>query len=356
MFSGGLLIIVKSLPSEKRPMNTGIISSMYGIASVAGPLLGGVFADKATWRWCFFINLPIGAIAVTVIVLVFQPPEQTTHKHNEPLMTRINHFDPIGTIIFIPAIVCLLLGLQWGGTTYPWGSGRVVALFALAGVLLAVFVAVQAWKQGDATVPPHIGRKRSVWSSAVFSFCLGAAQVVLIYYAVQGVSAVESGLRVLPLLISGVVLALLSGVLVTVLGYFTPIMILGTVLMSIGAGLSSTWQPDTRSPAWIGYQILFGVGFGMGLQQPMLAVQMVLDSADIGIGCALITFLQSLGGALFVSVGNTVFSNQLLTALIKYTPEVNPPDVLSAGATNFREVLPTEVLSGVIRSYNNALT
>ncbi|KAJ0121621.1 hypothetical protein J7T55_008787 [Diaporthe amygdali] len=361
MFSGGLLIIVKSLPLVKRPLYTGIISSMYGIASVAGPLLGGVFADKATWRWCFFINLPIGAVAVITILLVFHPPKTTLHK-TESLAARINHFDPIGTIIFIPAIVCLLLALQWGGTTYPWSSGRIVALFVLAGVLLIIFLGVQMWKQEDATVPPHIVKKRSVWSSAVFSFCLGASQFIMIYYvpiwfqAVQGVSAVESGLRVLPMLISSVVLALLSGVAVTLIGYYTPFMILTTILMSIGSGLSSTWQPDTGSPVWIGYQILFGAGFGMGLQQPMLAVQTVLDPVDISTGCALMTFLQSLGGALFVSVGNTVFSNQLLTALTKYAPGVNPLAVLSAGATNFRDVLPMELLPGVILGYNNALT
>ncbi|RYP81618.1 hypothetical protein DL769_001919 [Monosporascus sp. CRB-8-3] len=361
MFSGGLLILAKSLPLAKRPIYIGFISSMYGIASVAGPLLGGVFTDKATWRWCFYINLPIGAITVLGITFFFSPPKQTTTHKEEALMARIDRFDPIGSVIFIPAIVCLLLALQWGGTTYPWNDSRVIALFVVSGVLLFVFLGVQLWKQDNATVPPRIVKKRTVWASALYAFTLGSSQFIMIYYvpiwfqAVQGVSAIESGIRNLPLLISSVVLALICGVMVTVLGYYTPFMLLGTIMMSAGAGLISTWQPETGSPSWIGYQILFGAGFGMGLQQPMVAVQTVLDITDIPIGAALVTFLQSLGGALFVSVGQTVFGNELVKTLTKEVPHVDSQLVVAAGATSFRAVVPPDVLPDVVLSYNKAL-
>ncbi|CCD42391.1 Bcmfs1, multidrug efflux transporter [Botrytis cinerea T4] len=181
IFSGALIIVAYSVPLVKRPMYTGLIGAMYGIASVAGPLLGGVFTDKATWRWCFLINLPIGAVTVLVILIFFKAPDREAVAVL-PWSERIKEFDLLGTAFFIPAIICLLLALQWGGTKYPWGNGRIIALFVLFGVLIGIFIAIQFWKGDSATVPPSIMKKRSMWSAAWFSFCLGSYFLLLIYY------------------------------------------------------------------------------------------------------------------------------------------------------------------------------
>ncbi|KAI1382026.1 putative efflux pump [Hypoxylon crocopeplum] len=335
IMSGALLILAHSVPLAKRPMFTGLISSMYGIASVAGPLLGGVFTDKV--------------------------PVQSTPK-DETLMERFKRFDPIGTVLFMPSIICLLLALQWGGTEYPWNSGRIIALFVVFGVLLLAFLYVQHIQQENATVPPRIFKKRTIWSSSLFAFGIGSGFFIMVYYipiwfqSVQGVSAVDSGIRNLPMLISVVVFAMGAGVLVTIFGYYAPFMVLGTVLMSVGGGLLSTWKPDTTSGLWIGYQILFGAGVGMSMQQPLMAVQTVLDIKDVPTGTSMLVFVQTVGGALFVSVGQTVFTNKLVQELAKNVPGLDPNVILSAGATNLQHALPAEDIPNVILSYSNALT
>ncbi|KAI1176176.1 MFS general substrate transporter [Nemania sp. FL0916] len=361
LFSGALLILAHSVPLAKRPIYTGLIGGVYGIASVAGPLLGGVFTDKVTWRWCFFINLPIGAVTLVVIALFFPDPVQKKPPH-EPLSKRIMHFDPFGTLVFIPAIVSLLLALQWGGTMYPWNSGRIIGLFVVFGVLILVFLYIQYRQQENATVPPRIFRNRTVMSGSFFAFAVGSAFFLFIYYipiwfqAVQGVSAVNSGIRNLPMLLSVVVASLLAGGLITAFGYYTPFMILGVILAAVGGGLLTTWKPDTDTATWIGYQIIFGLGVGFGLQQPLIAVQTVLDIKDVPVGTSVIAFMQTLGGALFVSVGNNVFNNKLVEQLAKNVPEINPKIVLSAGTTNLQKTLPANLVPGVIISYNSALS
>ncbi|KAI1865521.1 uncharacterized protein JN550_008278 [Neoarthrinium moseri] len=361
IFSGALLILAHSVPLAKRPAYSGLIGGMYGIASVAGPLLGGVFTDKATWRWCFFINLPIGAVTVLVIFFFFPSPKLTKPK-DEVLFERVKRFDPMGTVVFMPAIICLLLALQWGGTTYAWNNGRIIALFVVFGVLILAFLYIQYNQQENATVPPRIIANRSVWAGSLYAFGTGSAFFIMVYYipiwfqAVQGASAVDSGIRNLPMLISVVVCSIFAGGMVTALGQYAPFMIAGTILMSVGAGLLTMWNPNTSTGVWIGYQIVFGAGVGLGMQQPIMAVQTALDITDVPTGTAIVVFLQTLGGALFVSVGQSVFTNKLVESLAENLPSLNPAAVLAAGATNLQNTVSADMLPLVQASYSTALT
>lgn len=360
IFSGALIILAHSVPLERRPMYSGFIGSMYGIASVAGPLLGGAFTDKVTWRWCFFINLPIGAVTLLVIAIFFPDPQ--VKKESEAWSKRFRRFDPLGNLVFMPAIICLLLVMQWGGTTYAWNSWRVILLLCLFGVLLIVFLFVQYWQQEFATVPPRIFLKRTVWSAAIFTFCIGAAFLSSVYYlpiwfqAVKSASAVNSGVMNLPLLISNVVASIISGVAVTTFGYYTPFMLLASIITPVSYGLMTTFHPDTPHSKWIGYQVLAGFGIGFGVQQPLIAVQVVLDIADVPTGTALMVFMQVLGGALFVSVDENVFSNKLVHYIVEYAPVVDPAVVLGAGATGIKQVVDSANLPGVLLAYNDAIT
>lgn len=179
IFSGAILIIAHSVPLRQRPAYTGIISAMYGISSVAGPLMGGAFTDRLTWRWCFYINLPFGAITIIFIVLFFKSPEKT---RNLTWKAQIAQFDLEGGACFLPGIIALLLALQWGGSRYPWSDGRIIGLLIVFAVLISAFVAIQAWKQDKATVPPRVLSNRNVWGCAAFAVCFGGSFFLLVYY------------------------------------------------------------------------------------------------------------------------------------------------------------------------------
>jgi len=347
------------LPVLRDPSS--VVSSPIKVYPSSIPAEERQLTCTATWRWCFFINLPIGAITIIVIMIFFKSPERAAVA-NLGWKERIKEFDLYGTLVFIPAIICLLLALQWGGTKYAWGSGRIIALFVVFGVLIAIFIAIQFWKQDSATIPPSIMKKRSMAASAWFSFTLGSAFLLLIYYlpiwfqAVKGASAVKSGIMNLPMILTLVLVSVISGIGVTLIGYYAPLMIASSVFTAIGVGLMYTFHPDSGHSLWIGYQAITGIGIGLGMQQPLIAVQTVLDISQVPVGTSVIVFVQTLGGALFVSIGQNVFSNKLLEGLKEYVPDVDPSIILSTGATSIQQTINKTYLPGVTLAYNNALT
>jgi hypothetical protein len=190
---------------------------------------------------------------------------------------------------------------------------------------------------------------------------IGAAFFTLVYFlplyfqAIKGASAVKSGIMNLPLILSLVLMSMVVGVSITKVGYYTPFVIAGSVLLSIGAGLVTTFTTTTSSAHWIGYQIVFGFGMGMSMQQTLVAVQTVLPKADIPTGTALAMFSQTLGGALFISVAQNVFTNSLLKNVRAAVPGLDPAVVLGAGATELQNLIPEQFLGAVQVAYNGAL-
>ena len=277
-----------------------------------------------------------------------------------PLKKQFQQLDPLGTLCFLPSIICLLLALQWGGSTYTWNSARIIVLFILFAVLLAAFIIIQFYKRDTATVRPSIAANRSVALGMLFSFCTGGAMITVIYFlplwfqAILSASAVSSGTRTLPLVLSLVFATIFSGSLINKFGWYNPFLLACTALMTIGAGLLTTLKVDSGAGAWIGFQLLFGLGLGMGVQQASLAAQAALPKADVAIGVSLMLFTQSLGGAVMVCIGQTVFTNSLLKGLAGI-PGINPLIILNAGATDLQSVVPHKLVGQVLQVYNHAL-
>jgi len=184
-------ILAASLPLERRPIFVSSYSGMYGVAAVAAPLLGGAFTTKSTWRWCFYINLPIGGAAMLAMGLFFHPPRNRMAS-SIAWRDRIGQMDLLGTAILISSIVCLLLTLQWGGSVYEWSSMTIIVLLVMAGAGAAAFVAVQVWKQERATVPPRIFKQRSVACSTCYVFCAGGALNVFQYFVKRMLRSVSN--------------------------------------------------------------------------------------------------------------------------------------------------------------------
>jgi hypothetical protein len=169
------------------------------------------------------------------------------------------------------------------------------------------------------------------------------------------VSATSSGIRQLPLILGVTVFSIVAGGLTTWLGYYVPFVYLGTVLVCIGTGLLTTWEVDTSTSIWVGYQLLTGIGIGLTLQQPMIAAQTVLKQEDIPFGSSAVIFFQTLGGALFISVAQNIFSNELVKGILSKIPDMNPAAILQTGATQLTTVFPKEILPVVIQAYNDAI-
>jgi MFS family permease len=359
IFSGGMLIMRDIVPLYKRPLYQGFFGATFGIAGVVAPLLGGAFTSKVTWRWCFYINLPLGAFTVLVIIFFLKLP-----KHKDlglPLKEQFAQLDPLGSLCFIPGTVCLLLAMQWGGTTYPWNDRRIIALFVLSGVLLIVFTALQILqKEENTTIPPRIVTQRSIAGAVWFSFCSGSSMMLFVYYlpvwfqAIQGVDPVESGVRTLALLLALMTASISSGVFTARIGYYNPTMLLSPVIMSIGAGLLTTFTPDVPIGKWVAYQIIYGFGLGLAMQQSSLVAQAVLKREDMPTGISCMFFFMQLGGAIFLSVGQSVFASDLVSNL-QGIAGLDAQTILHVGATDIRKIVPSQYLPAVLVVYNNAL-
>lgn len=175
------------------------------------------------------------------------------------------------------------------------------------------------------------------------------------FQAIKGKSAVASGIALLPTMISLVVGSISAGFLVSKTGYYAPFIIASSVLMPIGAGLMVTFDLDTSSAKWIGYQIIFGFGLGLGMQQSSIIAQTVLKKVDVPTGVSVVFFMQTLSGAIFVSVGQNVLNTSLVSGLTRLLREISPADIVNTGATDLRKIVPAEDLHGVLVAYNSAL-
>lgn len=328
---------------------------------VAGPLIGGLFTEFVTWRWCFYINLPVAAV-VGALLGFTHIPEQVSKPAFGVVVKDLHHMlDLVGFVLFAPACIMLLLAVQWGGNQYPWNSSIVIGLFCGAGVNFLVWLAWDYYKKDAALIPLPMLQQQYVWAGCLcFGFFLSVTFTTsywlpIYFQAVRGKSPAISGVYMLPSILSQMFGALGSGKAVGIFGYYLPWSVASAVLTAIGYGLTSTLDAHTSTGKWIGYQILFGLGRGVGLQMPLVAIQNTIAPAQIATAMSLMFFCSTIGGALFLSFADTIFTNSLRSLLPKQAPEVDAAAVIKAGAYGFRRVVPKPYLSEVLKSYSQSL-
>jgi MFS family permease len=180
LFSGSLLIMIPMIPLHRRPAFQGLFGMVFGLASVMGPLIGGGFTGAVTWRWCFYINLPIGAVSLVFMILFWSPPKEK--REPAKLSEHFKRLDPLGMFFFLPGVICLFVAFQWGGSIYDWSEWRIVLLLAVFAACTVAFIAVQILKPETASVPPRVIMQRSVAFGTGFTFFLAGSMLLLVYY------------------------------------------------------------------------------------------------------------------------------------------------------------------------------
>lgn len=358
--SGAYTIIAFSVVPDRRPAFTGIMGSVFAVASIVGPLLGGVFTDNLSWRWCFYINLPIGGVAALFIFIFFKTPK-AARPQPATLKEKILQLDLPGSFVLMASMVCLFLALQKGGTTEPWSNGGIIAELVMFGLLLLGFFAIEYFSGDRALLQGRLLKDRTIASMCAFIFFVAGSFFILLYYlpiyfqATRNDSAQDSGIKNLPLVLGASIFTIVSGVAITVTGLYIPVMVLGSVISAIACGLLYTLKIHSGANEWLGYQAMAGIGLGLIFQVPVIVCQAVVRVSDLSSVSAMVLFFQTVGGAIWISAGQAGWSNRMLTEIAKRVPSVSPQLVVATGATDLRKVFTAEELPGILDSYMEGL-
>ncbi|KAK9233821.1 major facilitator superfamily domain-containing protein [Lipomyces kononenkoae] len=364
VFTGVWALFTLTIPLRQRALYGGIGGGIEAVASVSAPLLGGVLIDRFSWRACFGLLLPFSAIAILMIFFLL-PPLKAQHNVENlkmPLKEKLKQMDLLGTALFVPSITCLLLALQWAGTTYGWGDVRIVVLLVIFAVLLGVFGWWQYRAGEKATLPIRILGMRSILAGAWFASCCNSTLALVEYYmsiyfqGVRGWTAARAGIMSLPMIMGLTISTLLSGALTTAIGYYYPFFYGTTLLAPVAAGLLTSLDIDSSLAKLLCYQALLGFAIGLGLQGPQLAAQTVLSEQESTIGLAIVSFASQLGPVLFISASTTLFQNRLDAEISQLAPGTNITSLEHMGLSDIRTYIGGDRLRDVLLGYDKAVT
>ncbi|TKY88059.1 hypothetical protein EX895_003155 [Sporisorium graminicola] len=360
-YSGTMIIVTLISPVERRPVMMSVVGGAYGAGACVGPIVGGALTSKTTWRWCFYINLCFYPVVAAAIIWCLAVPRQSDGQKKQSVWRRFVFIDWPGVVLSLTAMICLLLALQWGGVRYSWGDSKVVGLIVGFVVISAVF-AIEQWYLGDnAIIPFRLHAQRTVGFGSAVNFAIAASYFGLLYFiplyfqSVRGSSAIRSGVQTLPFVIAVIFSNAVSGSLITAFGYYIPILMIGTALTSVGSGLLYLLRPDSSLSLYVGLQFFAGIGPGLSFMIPFSAVSARLEPKDIEIGSAIVTFWQTLGGTVFVSVCQAIFQNDFIRQLRVHVPQAPVDQIIANGVSAFRAFTPAGLLGQVELAANLAV-
>ncbi|MGI5445248.1 MDR family MFS transporter [Streptomyces sp. CA-243310] len=350
--AGGLMVGVMAIigdliPPRERGKYQGMMAGVMALAMIGGPLVGGTITDHMGWRWSFYINLPLGAVALAMVTAVLHLPKKKAQ----------GKIDYLGAALLTIAITSTVLVTTWGGTEYAWGSGEVIGLIIVGIVSIAAFIYVET-KAAEPVMPLHIFRSRNFTLMSVIGFLVGFAMFGGVLYlplfqqSVQGASATNSGLLLLPMLLSMMVVSLIAGRITTSSGKYKVFPIVGGALMVIGLFLLATMDTDTTRLMSGVYMAVLGAGLGFLMQITMLVAQNSVDMKDMGVASSSATLFRTLGGSFGVALMGSLFTSQVTDTM---TERLGPEAAAKAGSAQLDAASLAKLPEAIRDAYQHAV-
>ena len=317
---GGLIVVSMAVVGDlvaprDRGRYQGLFGGVFGVSVVAGPLLGGFFVDNLSWRWIFYINLPLGLVALAVIATAFRSRQVTTR----------HRIDWLGTVVLAAGLSGVILYTSLGGTSYAWDAPGMLAAISAGVALLALFPLIEA-RAEEPILPPELFRNMTFRTTSAIGFVVGFALfgsvtfIPLYLQIVKGHSATESGLLMTPMMLGVLVTSTASGFLISRYGRYRVFPIAGTAIAAVGLYLLSTLEVATPTEVAAGYMLLLGLGLGLVMQVLVLAAQNAVDYRLLGVATSGSTLFRQVGGSIGVSVFGAIFTNELGRELARRLP------------------------------------